>query len=339
MQNHRARDYDVLVAKPKVIAAVIVVGALLGVVVAITSMQITTPSGKPRQMRVAPAAGATTSRTADAAWHERFDAVYKLAPGEGIKIVPPPWIAERLPFHRDRISENNTTGAIALLIEQQRNGSLHVASSLVGLPGVTDGGYSVGDALADIVGIPAEEVDLPAALLKTQVRGDWVYRNDLPPELRLAALMKVIAPLAGGRTYELVRRPQEREVIVVSGKFKFQPLPGATDDEGKPAIHLFVRDGEPATMPSGVGGGAAGIRTVLKQLSEITGYPVVFDTPLTNDMRVSWRQQESVVQMEEKRTGPADAAEVDALLVNVAKQTSLELKRGRRTVEMWAPKE
>ena len=324
----------------KLTAVLVVAAVLLCAMGIVAYQQLRAPGGKTRQVRVAPAAaGTATSTTTEAAWRERFDAVYKLAPGEAIKIVPPPWIPERLPFHRERISENNTIGAIALMIEQQRNGSLHVASSIVGLPGATDGGYSVSDAIGDIVGIPAEEVDLPYPLLKTQVRGDWVYRNDLPPEQRLAALMKVIAPLAGGRTYELVRRPQEREVIVVSGKFKFQPLPGATDDEGKPAIHLFVRNGEPATLPSGVGGGEAGIRTVLKQLSEITGYPVVFDTPLANGMRVSWRQQESVVVMEEKRSGPADAAEVDALLANVTKQTSLQLKRERRTVEMWAPKE
>jgi hypothetical protein len=312
-------------------------GILVVAVATVLFQQFRTPGAKTRQVRVSTVAA--TQPATDEAWRGRFESVYRLKPDEVVKLVPPPWIPERLEFHRDRISKDNTTGATALMIVQERNGTLRIASSLVGFGGDTGGGYSVSDALGDIVGLSPQEVDLPFALMRTPMRGDWVYRTDVPAEQRLAALMKVIAPAAAGQTYELVRRPVERDVIVVSGKFKLQPLPGVPNYEGGPTIHLFVRDGEPASLPSGVGGGTAGIRTVLKQLSDITGYPVVFDSPMAGGVRVNWRQQESVVEMADKRVGPADAAEVDALLANVAKQTSLELKRGKRVVEMWAPKE
>jgi hypothetical protein len=150
--------------------------------------------------------------------------------------------------------------------------------------------------------------------------------------------MKILAPVTG-RTYEMVYRPVERDAIVVSGKFKFQPLPGVKNADGRPTIHLFVRDGEVASMPNGVGGGTSGIGGMMMMVGEITGYPIMYDTPPANGIRVNWRQQESVAQMADKRVGPADAGEVDALLANVSKQTSLELKRGKRVVEMWVPKE
>ncbi|MEA2708982.1 MAG: hypothetical protein QOF78_1583 [Phycisphaerales bacterium] len=319
----------------------VAVGAIVVVVVGtLAFQQLRTPGGKTRQVRVAPDPAATTATTSaaaeDPASRQKFEAVYELAPDEAVKLVPPPWIPERLPFHRERISKDNTTGATALMIVQERNGTLRTVSSLAGIGGDTGGGYSVNSVLGDIAGLSPQEVDLPYPLMKRELRGDWVYRTDVPVEQRLAALMQVIAPIAG-RTYELARRPLEREVIVVTGQFKLQPLPGTKKYEGRPTIHLFIRDGEPDALPDGVGGGTASIKRVLNEVSDITGYPVVFDTPLASGVRVSWRQQDSVATMQDKRIGPADARDVDALLANVAKQTSLELKRERRMIEMWSP--
>jgi len=318
-------------------AAALAVGAILVIAVgAVAYQQLRTRGGKTRQVRVTAGTAATQPATVQA-WRSRFDSVYRLGPNEVLKLVPPPWIPERFEFHRERISESNTTGATALIISEDARGKLAVASSMVGFGGDTGGGYTVSDILSDLI-VPPQEVDLPPTILKTVLRGDIVYRSSSSLQERLPALMQVIAPIVG-RRIELVRRPVERDVIIVSGKFKLQPLADAPSYEGRPTIHLFVRAGEPASLPSGVGGGTAAIRTILDEVGDITGYPIVYDNPLGSGLRVNWRQQESVVEMQEKRIGPADAAEVDALLANVAKQTSLELKRGRRTIEMWTPKE
>src|SRR4051812_2097123 len=97
----------------KLIAILVATAIVIVAVAKIAFQQLRTPGGITRQVRVAPdaATAPTTAAAADAAWRPRFEAVYKLAPGQNVKLIPPPWIPERLPFHRDRISPTITTGA------------------------------------------------------------------------------------------------------------------------------------------------------------------------------------------------------------------------------------
>src|SRR5687768_299450 len=92
-------------------AAVAAAALLIGIVGTIAYQQLRTPGGKPRQVRVDPAApaapttaagGGSTSLPANPAWRERFDAVYLLKAGEAVKRIPPPFIPERADFNRSQ---------------------------------------------------------------------------------------------------------------------------------------------------------------------------------------------------------------------------------------------
>ena len=71
-----------------------------------------------------------------------------------------------------------------------------------------------------------------------------------------------------------------------------------------------------------------------ERLGELTNLPVVLETTLPQRDARNWRIDSSVGAYMGGRK-PMNAAAVDLLLANFAKQTSLVLKRERRVVPTW----
>ena len=325
-------------------AAAAAAALLIGITGTIAYQQLRAPGGKARQVRVDPARGSATpstataggdatSRPANPAWRERFDAVYLLTDGETLKRIPPPFIPERADFNRSQgfhcLDEKYPDRNAVIFVQDARG--VKRDYSIIG------GAYSVKSLFSDIVKVSPQQVELPLAVMKLEPPGDWVYRAASTTDQRMAALAQALASITG-KPLELVRAPREREVVVVSGKFKYQPLPGMRERaKGERTIHLFL--GKPnLDDPEGVGGGG-GLRHALEEVSDVSGYGIVYETGVDNVAGVRWRQHDSFLVEEETRgEKPMPEEKMDELLGNLAKQTSLDLKRERRTVEMWVMK-
>jgi RNA polymerase sigma factor (sigma-70 family) len=345
-------------AKTKLVAASVAGVMLVGVTGTIAYQQLRTPSGKARQVRVDPATTANRagggqgnlalvpaeSYAMNPPWRKAFDAVYMLDPSQTIKHVPPPFIPERLNFYLTTVGEEQARsipkGADAIILTQDANG-------LRGQTWRFGGPFDVNDVLRSAVGVSPQEVDLPPEVRRLRTAGDWVFRDGTTSDQRMAAFGQYISARLT-KPYTVTRQPLERDVIVVAGKFEFReleefaattrPTTAPARRPRTPTLHLFAermnddRDGS--------GGGGGGVRNALERVGDVTGYPLVYDTPLDAAAnQFNYRHHRSFLQLEQDRgdkLAPQD--KVDQLLANVAKQTSLTITRERRTIPIWVVK-
>lgn len=129
-----------------------------------------------------------------------------------------------------------------------------------------------------------------------------------------------------------MRQTREREAIVITGTYAFRPLPAPTQQEGRT---LYLHLTAPTTKPSFSNVGA-GFKALSGYLDDLTGLPVVMETTLPERGAPNLEIDRSLFAYLNGRKA-MDAATVDVLLANVAKQTSLALKRERRVMPMWVP--
>lgn len=326
----------------KVAAVAVVAVVVVGVTGTIAYQHIATPSGKPRQVKVdaastvAPPAGDfdVAALTRNPNWRAVFDQRYALQPGEVIKRVAPPFIPERLDFYLNTVGRGQAEaiprGADAIILHQ-------AGSSPAGHTWRFGGAFDVGDLLRSVAGVSPQEVDLPVEVKRRELPGDWVVRGGAPVEQRMAALATLISRATTRPIAPLVRTPRERDVIVVGGTYAYRPLAsGTTRPQRGQMVHLFVGDLESGRNR---GGGGAGLENAFERVSDLTGYPIVYDTSLKARASVSYHHHPSLAAFEEARrtADVAPAPLVDELLANLAKQTSLTITRERRTIPIWEP--
>jgi hypothetical protein len=187
----------------------------------------------------------------------------------------------------------------------------------------------VRDVLRDVVDVSPEEVDLPAKVKSLPLPGDFVVRAGSTPEARMAAFAEMLSQ-ATRQPYRFVLEPRERDAIVVTGKYAFRPLPNTEQQSGGT---LYLCLATPTTKPSYSGAGG-GMRESFERLGELTNLPVIIETTLPQRDARNWRIDSSAAAYMRGRR-EMDAATADRLLANVAKQTSLVLKRERRVVPTW----
>ncbi|MEA2708981.1 MAG: hypothetical protein QOF78_1582 [Phycisphaerales bacterium] len=326
-------------ANTKVVAASVAAVLLIGVTGTITYKTISTPGGSPRQVRVAPADAAVETpvptQPANPNWQAAFESVYLLKPNEIVKRVPRPWIAERFDYYRTNSTPTQVNltpkGPDVFVVEQFGTGPANAAGLRMRMMTFGGSGKDVRDLLRDVVGVSPEEVDLPASVKSTPLHGDWVVRAGSTIEARMTAFASVMSQVLG-RTYQFKLEPREREAIVITGTYAFHPLP---DTEQQPGGTMYLTVKPPARKPGfyAAGGSAA---QAFERVGALTGLPIIFETKLPEPGRgvQNWRID---VSANPYLGGgkPMDAATIDALLANVAKQTSLVLKREKRVVPTW----
>jgi hypothetical protein len=117
----------------------------------------------------------------------------------------------------------------------------------------------------------------------------------------------------------------ERDAIVVKGEFKFQPLPGATAEDGL-SFTIDATDHETQN-----GGGSGDPTQMLKFLSDMSGRPVIDEREQKEGPKLVWYQRETALLDSRAATLP----KLDVILENLHKQTGLEFHREQRAIDGW----
>jgi hypothetical protein len=258
-------------------------------------------------------------------WQARIDAVYGLADGEFVKRVPPPFIPER----------DNVIASLNIPGNRNRAGMDRMETMVFSFDGISArfrSGYrdtmDLADVLKSMLAVWPQDTDIDRALLATRVAGDWVMRDEVPPEKRLDAVVRHLADVVGAGTV-LRSEPMEREVIVVNGTLRYT-------EELKPPnvfpmLHLS-RDNVRPPHAFNLSAAQSPVET-LQLVGELIGRPMVVEADLGKNKGAAVAMYE-LAAFRRAPLAPGGRM-VDDILENLAKQTSLQFKRERRAVPTW----
>ena len=249
-----------------------------------------------------------------ASWQDRFASVYRLAPGEVLHHVSPPFMPERAKFITREINAPGNEGSADVSLVLPWDGMIvprypHGPSlySLVRHIAEDSRGYLAPDCI----------LEFAKGLRELTLPGDWIVRDGTTLEARLE-VFQVAATKALGRPIRCERRRVSREVIVVSGRYT-----AAAVAKDPSAVHVSADNKD---LDSENGGGEGTLDEFLSSLSVITGLRVLDEATQSVGSKIRWLQHESSL----------DRARLDEMLVNLSTQTSLEFRRRNRPVDVWS---
>jgi hypothetical protein len=229
-------------------------------------------------------------------WRRRFEAVYRLGPGEDITYIPLPLIPEREMFVKDwhaLMSQTNpempgveelsrwvivaptsgvvrTNASVIMMPRQTGNpGDKRLQATLQMLARLGEGGAGI-----------AKRVDVSADLQNIELPGDWVIRPKLTQEQILNGLAKVIEKETGRKIAFTATTIQEESIVV---KGRFAPAAENAEDAGG-VIHIYVDKRADTRF---VGDPRQGSLSELLQNLRLTGYRVANEAEATN-AQVKW---------------------------------------------------
>ena len=251
-------------------------------------------------------------------WRKRFDEVYQLAPGEVLRHVPPPFIAERTNF----ITEQNAGGGA-----RQWTDKLTLTWDGATSPGRANcNDDSLSSVLTSLAGVyRGDTFDCPPELGKRRVAGDWIVAHDAPLDKRLQALEVLLRDKLGLKV-RIERKQIEREVIVVSGQYRFVPL--RSEDK---YIHVSTNGRD---LDDVCGGGTGVFPEWLDWMSHLMGIRFVGETEPPAGLKLQWYQHPSTIPGKSLST-----KELDQFFANLARQTSLTFDRQHRELDLWSVRE
>jgi hypothetical protein len=266
-----------------------------------------------------PAYGADAeAQKKDGDWKKRFHAVYRLDEGQTVKFIPAPFIPEREKFVAALHSGPGSFGGqVTFTWDDSKQGDARLDfNTLMSTPGTvttaftTCGGLSVADYEFE-----GDEVAKQAA-----VDGDWIVRKSASQEQRMKAVADVLRarlkmPLSA------VKKTEEREVLVVRGKFRHAKLEGTGSDD---AVHLYSDKLDPEKNSDG---GSGNLGRLLERFESLVRCRVINECQ-PHSGRIVWRDHQSA-------SNGSSPARVDQLMKNFQEQTGLELKFEVRPVKLW----
>ena len=190
-------------------------------------------------------------------------------------------------------------------------------------------GVTLNTAFERIIGLSRFQYDIPEDLVNIEIPGDWILRKQTTKEDILRALNKIVQDYTK-RSIRFEKRQIERDVIVVRGKFHFEPLSGTYDDS---CLHVFSDKLDPDE--SG-GGGTRSLDGFLNQRLAVTqlNQQVVNLAETPDEELIRYRTHYSGY-LGKLPDGPERSAKLDMLLENLTRQTSLTFTKERRIVDVW----
>ncbi len=256
-------------------------------------------------------------------WRRRFEAVYRLEEGEILKRIAPPFIPERMDYYRNEYEYQ----AQAIPREPEEM-TFHWDGKLKNW-GMSFGRFSRLDfVLNRVVGLKRYEYEGPEPLLDLELPGDWIIRDEAPPELKLQALTELIAR-EFDREIWFEQRTVERSTIIATGKFRFHPPVGTYENT---AVHLWAEESD---TDEGAGGGTAdSLQEFLQMLGDRVNMPVVDRTEPSEQIRIPYRHHRSSrvgrIPDEQER-----ARQLGILLDHLTAQTELQFEVRTQSTEIW----
>ena len=225
----------------------IAIALWLGVVAYVVSLAVALPCltaqenypSATQEQPPAPASPSSAPNDASDLLLEEFQQTYALPDGKVVKRVPPPYVPGRLAFYRVHDAEQariipegpefmlfkwDRRTPDPLPTDWPREGRLSEAE----MGWVGGKGQEVAYLVESITGIHPYEIQGDHQLLQTGVSGDWVFRDGVAPKKLLQGLQDALRtecklPIR----FRLVRK--DCQVIVATGQYTFQPLPGNAD--------------------------------------------------------------------------------------------------------------
>lgn len=250
-------------------------------------------------------------------WRLAFDAAYRLAPGQNVKRVAPPFIPERVPFitHLTIHGGNRPNTERLTVVDSGPD------EPLTGSAGDT----KLKSILRSLVpsGMPDAAFDCPAELANLKLPGDWVFRETASLEERLEALATMLHDELDVDV-AIERKSVPRDAIVVSGRYLFHPLKAVPAHEGI----SFTSDPADRTV---AGGGDGDFADFVGWLARTFKMHVVDETSDKPAEKITWRQRDSAIHNWQRDNPP----KLDAVLKLLGEQTSLDFEKAKRDVDVW----
>jgi hypothetical protein len=170
---------------------------------------------------------------------------------------------------------------------------------------------------------PGEERDVSQALKTLAIDADWIVREGVTQEFRVATLQSVLSQVTG-KAIVIEPRLLPRPVLVVRGEWKLVPLdPGIFAQR----VCLYVTEGD---QRAGLRENKEGsFDEFCQYIRDETRYRVIDETDGAKPARIAWSDC-----MWRQRPHHGEEALIQ-FLSNVQKQTSLRFQKEIRPVPGW----
>jgi len=271
----------------------------------------------------APTAGAVAKPGGEGQARDEVLEAYRLAPGQDLKLMPKPrpdglrdWL------NRERAGQGERLNEITSMTFRWRDPDrLQQWSAQYG----SGGGWRVRD-LPRYLEMNAYEFEIEGDpdLLKTEVGGDWVYREGVPAE-RMARSLEAVLREALKEPVVLEFREVERDVVVARGRYRHSPVAGRANDQIEIYGKQIVEGG------GGAGGGSGDFPEFLKWVGAWVERPVVNEVKVPPRGNVSWAYNERKPSTKQSRSEDHDE---ELVLQHLNEQTGLTFTRERAMVRI-----
>jgi hypothetical protein len=247
---------------------------------------------------------------------------YRLAPGQNLKRIPPPrpagiraWYRRRNPRRPERVND-----ARAMVFGWRDPDRLEIRATMFG----GREGWAIGH-LPRWLGLDLDSLDIEGdpELLATEVGGDWIVRDGVPPE-QLIRPLEGILQRALRRRISLELRQVERDVVVARGRYRPSPLPGHAAGEVEIYARQVIRDEDAAS-------GAGNFPSFLDAVARWNGRRIVNEAESSPELRLSWRYNERKPPTPQTRLEDHDERPT---LDHLQEQTGLTFTREKRPVRI-----
>ena len=251
-------------------------------------------------------------------WKEKFYQVYRLQENENLKRIAPPFIPERMEYYK----VENTSQAMAIpngpnLMLFRWDGTLKKRGMVFSGDQIT-----LKDVLSHPLRLTQFEIEGPEDLLSIHAPGDWIVREGVSQADLLSALETILREELG-QSIRIVLRNVERDVIIASGQFKYQPI-SFQDANEENTIHVFADPNRIRT--SGGWGNSGSLGKFIRDLSNHLNHIIINETG-SSDVETRWRFRQAYFK--------SDPDTLESFLKSVSEQTSLEFRREKRLVPIW----
>ena len=244
----------------------------------------------------------------------QFETTYALAGGEALRRVDP----DAMMLRREVVADEERGTVFRWSHE------LHIDEARPYLDG------TLKDVLERVIGLFDFEYDCSDEYLSLEIPGDWVVRIGSTRHERLAALQTILSRHTGA-AWHVKKQRTTADVIRVTGRFGFRPLPVGTYDDSR--VHVFS---DTLDLDESWGGGSGFLHDFLARLSRTQiGLPIVDATdPLVPPIYFRYGCHRSGYPAKLPEGAEKDR-KLQLLLSNLNRQTGLDFVRDQQPVDIW----
>lgn len=197
-----------------------------------------------------------------------------------------------------------------------------------------DPGYTLSSLLDGLLDSKPQKVLGPNSILNKPLAGDWVMRTDADRQQVVAELEEILRNEFGMKVRLRIRN-LERDVYVATGRYQFKPIDDSSLESNMAAgngslnrVQVFANK---LTPDAGAGGGSGEVDRLLLMLGRWIDSPIVSELGPPSQRHVSWRLHNTVGTTPKERR---ENHEAEVVLANITRQTGIEFKKERRSIEV-----